>query len=191
MKYIAVLLIALLVVAGCSRPPKQMADVENLMEKAREMLTEGQTNEAIASLSKAMNDAEYKSFRTQIYCNMLNIMLAAGKAEEARTQYLGYIGKDNDIVRTGFYMLGDSAKASGEDMFQGWISKLMEQPELPRELKEQVFMWQLGIYQAKGQVDRGFGLAGYRVGNAHLEPARAACSTPQGRFARGRLAALA
>jgi len=154
MRNVVLLMLAVLMVTGCAKQPKQAADVDKLMDKVRESMAAGQTNTAITTLTTAMEDKEFKTFRTQIYNNLLSLMISIGRGEEAKTQYLAEIGRDDELVRTGFGMLGEYSRSSGEESFQAWITALMGKPALPRDLVEQVFSWQLGIYQSKGQMDQ-------------------------------------
>jgi len=136
-----------------------MADVDKLMNSVRESMMSGQTNAAVTALVNAMEDKTYKAFHVQIYNNLLSVMISVGRVDEAKSQYLANIGKDEELVRAGFAVIGDYVRNCGEDALQSWITALMGKPGLPKDLLEQVFSLQAGIYQAKGQADQIIGLA--------------------------------
>jgi len=148
-------LVAALLAAGCDKQVKseRMPDVNKVFMEVDTCLRGGDTNGALTLLTKALADKTYAQNRDWFYSYYLNVLLMGGRAEEAKTQYLGVIGKDEPLTRAGFNMLSSYYQAQGEEAQAAWIKQMMQEP-LPPDLLAQVYAGQVRLFLGKGQIDK-------------------------------------
>ncbi len=173
MKKFAVILLAGLVLGGCSRVDKEpekpaepaapdfavieaesFAATEELLAQVNAHLQEGSLDDAVGALSLALEDEKYEQHRPMIFVNLLGMLIDAGRIDEARSKYLEVVGVDEDLSRAGFstiysyYLNADDPAAIIE-----WTGVLVESP-LPDDMASTVMSWYLGACIRQDMTDR-------------------------------------
>lgn len=158
--FLVVFIIVGLLVTGCRRPYKSgKADkVKKLFTQAQALFQDGNTNAAINVLSKALDNKVYKENRAQIFNGLMNMLLTADRADDAKTRYLEAISQDEKLARAGFGIVYDYYIRRGDrSALIKWTKKLIES-QLPERLTEQAFIWHMKACYANEQFDQALEL---------------------------------
>ena len=139
MKRSLAILLAVVALSGCSRGPGKPptpVDPNALFGRIDEMIRGGQTNEALETASKAIDDPVYAKQRAALFRGYLGILLSAGRGEEAAQTYLGRLA-DADLARSGYdLLLGYRGQSGPTNAVENWTRQLLEKP-LPTDVQGQ------------------------------------------------------
>ncbi len=182
MKKLTGILLAGLVLAGCSRVSREvekpdepvamdpvvqetelLAEIDDLLARIDVYLQEGAVDEAIEALALALDDEKYDCCRTMLYVNQLNLLINSGRIEEARAGFVENIGSDPDLTRAGFSTLYSYyMNADDPDSVLEWTDLLISSP-LPDDLAATAMSWHMNACLAQDLTDRVVEMVGVCV----------------------------
>ncbi len=136
------------------------SEVSQVLDMADQTLSEGQTNEAIASVEKAFGNRAFAAFRPQILDSLLQVMLRCGRVDDARQRALT---ASTDPTLSGgvcglFYRFcresGDMAGALA------WSAEIANRPGVPLDVRRQAFVWNIEDHIAMRNDDQALSTLG-------------------------------
>ncbi|MFC1452576.1 hypothetical protein ACFLSJ_04440, partial [Verrucomicrobiota bacterium] len=129
------LVVATLFVVGCGRSGKE-PDIEALLSRADALVEKGEIVKAADLLRKAREGGRYVPDRSRLFVRELKVLLEGGAEGEARERYGAEVGRDDELARGGFRVLGRHYSSQGDsEALEAWIEGILDLP-LPVDLAE-------------------------------------------------------
>lgn len=165
------IVLAVLVLAGCSRKPAEpvarpdapeeqaFADMRELFMEVDRLRNRGDFDGAIGALAWAIDDDEFVPARTYIFARWLDTLIDAERVDDAWTGYMEAVGKDESLARAGFdTMYSRFRHRKRIDALAEWTGMLADSP-LPDDLALAAFEWHMSACLDAGLFDRVLELA--------------------------------
>jgi len=145
--------LALAVIAcGCVSQPNYgvVGSPPKVLAKAEKLYREGDTNAAIEVLSKALESRKYAQQRRWLFDDLLSLLLAVDRADEAKARYMEALGKDDELARGGFDEMYQYYLSLNDSVQLAEWTKAVVESELPVDLAETAYICHFKAMLATG-----------------------------------------
>lgn len=136
--------VAAAIVCGCAKkkPAEPVESAAQMFSRVENLVLQGQVDAGVSELRKALHKDAYRRDRSRILERTLELLLSAGRVEEAEQAYLAEVGDPMLAGASLGTLYSYHVRIGNPTALANWTTKLVAAP-LPLSLLERAFGWHL------------------------------------------------